>query len=80
MDRTPAFIQKTGTIDCDIVEANPVVWKGELLIFEYIRGVDNRGRQRCYFNNSNVSYFRFRNTTDNSFSLPFGFGLPMGNA
>ena len=80
MDRTPAFIQKTGTIDCDIVEANPVVWKGDLLIFEYIRGIDGKGRQRCYFNNSEVSYFRFRNTRDNSFSLPFGFGLHMGNA
>ena len=38
MDRTPEFMQKLGSIDCDIVEANPVVWKGELLIFEYIRG------------------------------------------
>ena len=79
MDRTPDFIQKLGSIDCDIVEANPVVWQGELLIFEYIRGLQ-KGRQRCYFNNSEVSYFRFRRVSDNTFSLPFGFGLHMGNA
>ena len=80
MDKTTPMIQKTGSIDCDIVEANPVVWHGELLIFEYIRGIDAIGRQRCYFNNSHVSYFRFRKVSDNSFSLPFGFGLHMGNA
>ena len=60
MDRTPDFIHKIGSIDCDIVEANPVVWKGELLIFEYIRGYANdklhgTGRQRCYLNNSWIS-------------------------
>ena len=85
MDRSPEFLQKIGTIDCDIVEANPVVWKGELLIFEYIRGYANdklhgTGRQRCYFNNSWISYFRFRKVSDNSFSLPFGLNLHMGNA
>ena len=80
MDRTAEFIQKIGSFDSDIVEANPVVWQDELYIFEYIRSIDSKGRQRCYFNNSHVSYFRFRRVSDNSFSLPFGFGLHMGNA
>ncbi|MBE6369094.1 MAG: hypothetical protein E7056_02905 [Lentisphaerae bacterium] len=80
MDRTAEFIQKIGSFECDIVEANPVVWQNELYIFEYIRSIDDIGRQRCYFNNSTVSYFRFRKVSDNTFSLPFGFGLHMGNA
>ena len=52
MDRTAEFIQKIGSFECDIVEANPVVWQNELYIFEYIRSIDDIGRQRCYFNNS----------------------------
>ncbi len=35
MDRPE--IRKLGTIDCDMVETTPVVWKGRLLRFEYVR-------------------------------------------
>ena len=79
MDHSPEFLQKLGTIECDIVEANPVVWKGELLVFEYIRGTGSTSRP-CYFNDNNPSYFRFRRLSDNTFTKPFGVGLHMGNA
>ena len=78
MDRTAEFIQKLGSFDCDIVEANPVVWNNELLIFEYIRGTSTT--KSYYLNKDHDSYFRFRKVADNSFTTPFGHGLHMGNA
>ena len=52
-----SIIRKLGTVDCDIVEANPVVWQGRLLRFEYIRA---RNDQKGYYaNRTGDSYFRF---------------------
>ena len=78
MDRTAEFIHKLGTIDCDIVEANPVVWQGELLIFEYIRCKSTE--HRYYGNHTGSSYFRFRRVGSNTFTPSFGCNLHMGNA
>jgi len=78
MDNTPNFIQKLGTLDADIVEANPVVWKGRLLIFEYIRYM---GESLYYHgNHTGKSYFRFLDVEKNTCIPAFGTGLHMGNA
>lgn len=72
------LIRKLGTIDCDIVEANPVVWQGRLLRFEYIR---NRTEKKGYYANyTGDSYFRFADQETGEYSTPFGHGLHMGNA
>lgn len=72
------LIKKLGTVDCDIVEANPVVWQGKLLRFEYIR---SRTDKKGYYNNrTGNSYFRFVDQESGECSLPFGHGLHMGNA
>ncbi|MBO5667666.1 MAG: hypothetical protein J6S43_00905 [Lentisphaeria bacterium] len=72
------IIQKIGTIDCDIVEANPVVWQNRLLRFEYIR--TRTGKSGYYNNRTGDSYFRFVDQETGEFSQPFGHGLHMGNA
>ena len=75
-----SIIRKKGTVDCDIVEANPVVWKGDLLRFEYIRPLKVSGRGGYYNNRTGASYFRFVNENTGEVSKPFGAGLHMGNA
>ena len=70
-------IRRLGTFDLDIVEANPVVFRGKPYLMEYIR---NRKSTICR-DGRPVSHFRFRDLTDmKTFSAPFGFGLHMGNA
>lgn len=72
------IIRKLGTVDCDIIEANPVVWQGRLLRFEYIRH-QNDGRH-YYCNFSGHSYFRFVDQQTNEILPAFGHDLHMGNA
>ncbi|NLG13418.1 MAG: hypothetical protein GX561_04340 [Lentisphaerae bacterium] len=71
-------IRKQGTIDLFIVEANPVVFNGRLLRFEYIRHM--RDGRHYRFNHTGDSYFRFVDVESGELSAPFGFGLHMGNA
>ena len=66
-------IEKKGTIDADIVEANPIVFREKLYIFEYIR-------TRYYGYPSQVSHFRFLDVAENRHTPSFGHGLHMGNA
>jgi hypothetical protein len=48
-DRRP-FILKRGTIDLDLVETTPVVWKGRVLRFEWVRaGSWNNALKRDHF-------------------------------
>jgi hypothetical protein len=70
-------ITKHGTIDIFIVESNPVIFKGELYRFEYIRHHENGKRYR--FNLTGDSYFRFVNVETSKISAPFGKGLHLGN-
>ena len=71
-------IIRLGTIDKDIVEANPFVFKGELYRFEYIRYACFS--RPYYRNDSGNSYFRIIRVRD-GFEMPrFGFGLAMGIA
>ena len=75
----PVRIEKVGTIDIYITEANPIVFGGKPWLMEYIRYRENGKRYR--HNMLGASYFRFRDLTDlNRFSAPFGKGLHMGNA
>ena len=77
MTEQDTTIRRLGTFDLDIVEANPVVFRGRPYLMEYIR---NR-KSTIYKDGRPVSHFRFRDLTDmKTFSVPFGFGLHMGNA
>ena len=72
-------IRKLGTVDCDIVETNPVVWQGRLLRFEYIRW--KSANEHYYANYTGKSYFRFvDHLTGEIVTPPFGAGLHLGNA
>jgi hypothetical protein len=66
-------IEKLGTIDCDMVETNPVVFDGTLYRFEYVR-------PRYYANHTGNSYFRFVEHDTGTVSAPFAQGYHMGCA
>jgi hypothetical protein len=67
------LIRKLGTIDLDIVETTPVVFRGILYRFEYIR-------TRYKSNQTGDSYFRFVTVETGNFSPPFGHGYHLGSA
>jgi len=65
-------ITKLGTIDCDLVETTPVVFKGRLYRFEYVRP--------GYWNNkTGDSYFRFIDHASGEPGPAFAAGYHMGN-
>ena len=66
------LIRKLGTIDCDLVETTPVVFKGKLYRFEYVRA-------RYRGNPSGDSYFRFVDHDTGSASAAFAHGYHLGN-
>ena len=66
-------IQKLGTIDCDLVETNPVVFKDRLYRFEYVRAGYGG-------NDSGDSYARFVDHDTGEFTLPFAHGYHLGCA
>ena len=66
-------IRKLGTIDCDLVETNPVVHRGELYRFEYVR-------ERYAGNHTGDSYFRFVNHATGEVTPAFGHGHHLGCA
>jgi len=73
------LLHKLGTVDCDIVEANPVVWKGSVLRLEYIRW--KSATSHYYANHIGRSYFRLvDHFTGEIVTEPFGWDLHMGNA
>lgn len=67
----PSII-KLGTIDCDMVETTPVVFKGKLYRFEYVR-------TRYWNNLTGVPYFRFVEWESGQSSSPFAVGYHLGN-
>jgi len=69
---------KKGTLDIDIVEATPVVWKGRLLRFEWIRG--NGFGQGYYGNTEGCPYFRFTDMETEETTQPFAHGYSFGSA
>jgi hypothetical protein len=67
------LIVKTGTIDCDLVETTPVVFKNKVYRFEYVRA--------GYWNNkTGNSYFRFIEHETGKATKSFASGFHLGSA
>jgi len=66
------LIHKLGTIDCDLVETTPVVFKGRLYRFEYVR-------PDYAANTTGDSYFRFVDHDTGEYSPGFAAGYHLGN-
>ena len=75
-------IEKKGTIDLDIVESNPIIFRGRLYLVEYIRQRGEDGPSRSYHGNRfGKPYCRFRAWDDlQQFSAPFGIGYCFASA
>lgn len=69
----PPVIRKLGTIDCDMVETTPVVYRGRLYRFEYVR-------ENYHANNTGDSYFRFIEVESGHATPPFAVGYHLGSA
>ena len=70
-------IRKLGTIDLDMVETTPVVWRGNVWRFEWVRqGVG----QQYWANERQTNYFRFRNRQSGVVTPPFAEGHEFGSA
>ena len=65
-------IVKLGTIDCDLVETTPVVFRGRLYRFEYVRA-------GYAANTTGDSYFRFVDHATGAASASFARGYHLGN-
>ncbi|MCE5237357.1 hypothetical protein LLH23_02575 [bacterium] len=66
------LIRKLGTIDCDLVETTPVVFRERLYRFEYVRA-------RYAGNTTGDSYFRFVDHATGAPSAGFAVGYHLGN-
>jgi len=67
------LIEKIGTIDCDMVETTPVVFKDKVYRFEYVR--------TNYWNNkTGDSYFRFVDHQSGKPTASFAKGFHFGSA
>ena len=72
-------IKKLGTIRVGIVESTPIVWKNELLLFEWLRPAHS-GTGR-FFEERTEGYFHFANMeTDEEVGKPFAFSHSYGCA
>jgi len=66
-------IKKLGTIECDLVEATPIVFHGRLYRFEYVR-------TRYKPNTTGRSYFRFIDVATGEPTASFAAGCNLGSA
>jgi len=66
-------IRKLGTIDCDMVETTPIVWRGRLYRFEYVRS-------NYKPNTTGDSYFRFIDVATGEPTPAFAAGWHLGSA
>jgi hypothetical protein len=66
-------IVKLGTIDCDLVETTPIVFKGTLYRFEYVRS-------SYWANDTGDSFFRFVEHDSGEAGPPFAEGYHLGSA
>jgi hypothetical protein len=71
-DEGPVIV-KRGTVECDLVEASPVVFKGVLYRFEYVR---DQYKQ----NTTGDSYLHFRNAATGERTPAFGAGFHLASA
>lgn len=67
------MIKKLGTIDCDLVEATPIVFNGRLYRFEYVR-------KDYKPNGTGDSYFRFIDVATGKATPAFAEGYHLGSA
>lgn len=67
------IISKLGTIDCDLVEATPIVFNGRLYRFEYVR-------PNYKPNKTGDSYFRFIDVASGEPTQAFAPGYHLGSA
>lgn len=67
------LIRKLGTMDCDMVETTPVVFKKRLFLFEYVRN-------NYKSNTTGSSYFRFIDIESRTPTSPFAVGYHLGSA
>jgi len=67
------LIVKAGTIDCDLVETTPVVFRNKLYRFEYVRA-------RYWNNTTGDSFFRFIEHYSGKPSESFAAGFHLGSA
>ena len=67
------LIKKLGTIDCDLVETTPVVFRGRLYRFEYVH--DNYKQNR-----TGSTYFRFVDVESGRATAGFAAGYALGSA
>ncbi|MCX6229658.1 MAG: hypothetical protein NTV75_10910 [Bacteroidia bacterium] len=67
------IIEKLGTLDCDMVETTPIVFKDQVYRFEYVR-------TNYWDNNSGDSYFRFVDHKTGKRTTPFAKGFHFGSA
>ena len=71
------LIRKLGTIDLDMVETTPVVFRGKLWRSEWVRqGIG----QQYWDNRRRTNYFRFRNPATGKVTSPFADGHEFGSA
>ena len=70
---TRPIIKKLGTVDCDMVESTPVVFKGRLYLFEYVR-------TNYKPNKTGDSYFRFIDVASGKPTPAFAKGYHLGSA
>ena len=76
-DARAPLIRKLGTVDLDMVETTPVVFRGRLQRFEWVR----QGFGQQYWNNERgTNYFRFRDAMEGTFTAPFAEGHEFGSA
>jgi hypothetical protein len=69
----PPRIIKHGTIACDIVETTPLVWRGRLYRFEYVRPNDRH-------NTTGDSYLHLVDVATGQTTPPFGRGYHLASA
>ena len=67
-------IKKLGTLECDMVETNPVVFNGKLYRFEYVRDFYYKP------NTTGDSYFRFIDVATGEATPGFAKGYHLGGA
>ncbi len=67
------LIVKKGTLDCDIVETTPIIFKNKVYRFEYIR-------QKYWDNHTGNSYFHFVNPQTGGSTPSFAEGFHLGSA
>ena len=72
-ETTKPLIVKRGTIDLDLVEATPIVLRGRLYRFEYVR-------ERYKKNKTGDSYFRFIDVEAGEPTPSFAGGFHLGSA